>query len=118
MIDGCLDWQKNGLVRPAVVIEATNEYFSEQDTIRLWIEECCDVGPKESGTSDALFASWKSWADRNGETAGSAKNFKGNLVKAGFKWTKNTPHYHGRRGFLGISVQPVDTSEQWQNRDD
>ena len=25
MIDGCLDWQKSGLVRPPVVIEATAE---------------------------------------------------------------------------------------------
>jgi putative DNA primase/helicase len=77
MIDGCLDWQKNGLVRPPVVIEATDEYFSEQDTLRQWIEECCDVGPKESDTSDALFASFKAWAERNGEAAGSARAFKG-----------------------------------------
>jgi putative DNA primase/helicase len=29
MIEGCLDWRKNGLVRPKVVLEATSEYFSE-----------------------------------------------------------------------------------------
>ena len=31
MIDGCLDWQKNGLVRPAVVKEATRHTL----TIRI-----------------------------------------------------------------------------------
>jgi putative DNA primase/helicase len=31
MIDGCLDWQRNGLVRPASVTEATAAYFDEQD---------------------------------------------------------------------------------------
>ena len=43
MIDGCLDWQMNGLIRPAVVKLATDEYFREQDTIRQWIEDCCET---------------------------------------------------------------------------
>ena len=38
MIDGCLDWQKNGLVRPPVVTASTADYFSEQDTLAQWIE--------------------------------------------------------------------------------
>jgi putative DNA primase/helicase len=41
LIDGCLAWQRVGLVRPPVVTEATAEYFEEQDTIRHWIEERC-----------------------------------------------------------------------------
>ena len=43
MIDGCLAWQRDGLVRPKIVIEATEEYFTEQDIIRLWVEECCET---------------------------------------------------------------------------
>jgi putative DNA primase/helicase len=31
MIIGCLDWQRNGLVRPACVLDATEAYFSDQD---------------------------------------------------------------------------------------
>jgi putative DNA primase/helicase len=31
MIEGCIDWQKNGLIRPDKVIAATEEYFDEQD---------------------------------------------------------------------------------------
>jgi hypothetical protein len=27
MIDGCLAWQRGGLVRPKVVVDATAEYF-------------------------------------------------------------------------------------------
>ena len=44
LIDGCLAWQRVGLVRPPVVTEATAEYFEEQDTIRHWIEERCNTG--------------------------------------------------------------------------
>jgi putative DNA primase/helicase len=31
MIDGCLDWQKHGLVTPECVDEQTENYFSAQD---------------------------------------------------------------------------------------
>ena len=44
MIDGCLAWQRDGLVRPAIVAAATEEYFSEQDILRQWVEECCEIG--------------------------------------------------------------------------
>ena len=30
-INGCLDWQKNGLMRPASVTAATGKYFADQD---------------------------------------------------------------------------------------
>ena len=43
MIDGCLDWQANGLIRPASVSAATDEYFEEQDLFGQWLEEECDV---------------------------------------------------------------------------
>jgi putative DNA primase/helicase len=33
MIEGCLDWQKHRLVRPKVVLDATAQYFEEQDVI-------------------------------------------------------------------------------------
>jgi hypothetical protein len=33
-IDGCLAWQRIGLVRAKVVLDATAEYFSEQDGSR------------------------------------------------------------------------------------
>src|SRR5262249_40615227 len=36
MIDGCLDWQANGLVRPDVVKVATDNYFADQDTFGQW----------------------------------------------------------------------------------
>ena len=34
MIDGCLDWQKNRLMRPKVVTDATAEYFEDQELLR------------------------------------------------------------------------------------
>jgi len=76
MIEGCLIWQRNGLVRPKVVLDATDEYFTEQDSIRQWVEERCETGKARlSDTSSNLFKSWTAWATANGEKSGSSKWF-------------------------------------------
>ena len=46
MIDGCLDWRSNGLVRPKVVVDATSEYFAAQDIIGRWLTERCILDPQ------------------------------------------------------------------------
>jgi putative DNA primase/helicase len=38
-IDGCLEWQRVGLAPPAIVRDATEEYFQDQDTVGQWIED-------------------------------------------------------------------------------
>jgi P4 family phage/plasmid primase-like protien len=114
-IDGCLAWQKDGLNPPEIVCNATEAYFDEQDLFGQWIAECCDVGPLKSDTRAALYGSWKAWCERNGDHPGGVKTFSQALVRAGYDKVKNTPGHHGKRGFKGITVKPVDTSS-WQER--
>ena len=45
MIEGCLDWQSRGLLPPLVVLDATEEYFHQEDKLGNWIEECCVQSP-------------------------------------------------------------------------
>lgn len=116
-IEGASDWLNNGLVRPAVVAEATNEYFTEQDSVRQWVEECCDTGGRGlCATTAALFASWSVYAMANGEKPGSAKWFSQILHRHGYEPVTETPGHRKKRGFLRIAVKNVDTSAQWQNR--
>lgn len=116
-LDGCRDWQANGLVRPAVVTEATAEYFSEQDSVAQWVDECCDTGGRNvSDTSENLFASWTKYATANGEKPGTSKWFNQVLRKQGAEPVKETPNHRKKRGFLRIAVKLVDTSDQWMNR--
>jgi putative DNA primase/helicase len=116
MIDGCLDWQQNGLIRPAVVAEATETYFTEQDTLNQWIAENCDTGNNSSDTTANLFTSWSEWATANGEKPGTTKWFSQALQKQGYVSVSEAPNHRKKRGFIGISVRPRDTSNQWQNR--
>jgi putative DNA primase/helicase len=102
MIEGCLDWQANGLVRPKAVTEATETYFQDQDVFQQWVDDCCAVGTGKYDTRASLYRSWEQWAKAHGEEPGSAKAFTQNMVRAGFTSTKNTPGYHGKRGFKGV----------------
>lgn len=87
MIEGALDWQKNGLVRPLVVTQATNEYFSEQNTVQQWIDEYCECdldNPHLSESATSLFASWSKFAERYGEGKQNMRSFAATLQREGF----------------------------------
>jgi putative DNA primase/helicase len=110
LIDGCLDWQMNGLVRPKAIEEATAAYFSEQDTLRQWIEDCCETDEKSfKETNESLFASWRAYASARGEEVGTAKRFSTNLQRFGFEPIRNKG-IKGR-GWAGIRVRMLGGSE-------
>src|SRR5215204_764764 len=75
MIAGCIDWQKNGLVRPDVVSQATCEYFEDQDLLGKWLEEKCETGSGKHAKASELYKSWQDYAASNGEEPGSQKAF-------------------------------------------
>ena len=117
MIEGCLDWLEHGLIRPAVIQNATDEYFSEQDLVKQWMEERCDLGKRNcSDTTANLFKSWSDYAVSNGEKPGTTKWFAQILLREGFEPTREVVGHRGKRGFLGIQVKLVDTSVQWSNQ--
>jgi putative DNA primase/helicase len=109
MIDGCLDWQANGLVRPESALAATNDYFAEQDLFGQWLEDCCDTNrddPNMWDRSADLFASWQKYAEAAGDKVGNGRGFAENMRKRGFP-SKRTPT---TRGFVGVRVK----AEYWQ----
>jgi putative DNA primase/helicase len=90
MVKGCIDWQQNGLIRPAAVQAATEAYFSDQDLFGQWIEDCCDVrmdrGPNFIWDKSAdLFDSWTEYAAKAGENAGTKKSFGQEMQRRGFE---------------------------------
>jgi putative DNA primase/helicase len=113
-IDGCLDWQANGLLRPPCVIEATHDYLDQQDLFTQWIDAECTTGLYDSDTHRSLFGSWSTFATANGESPGSGRDFGDRMVEAGFKRTKHTPLHHGHRGYLGIAVRQSDPAN-WRD---
>ncbi len=90
MIEGCRDWQEHGLVRPQCVIDATAEYFSDQDCFAHWLgDDCvCDRGNMaRSEASSVLFRSWSDYAKNAGVKPGTTATFKERMMKAGLSIT-------------------------------
>lgn len=104
-IDGCLDWQANGLVRPEVVLAATDEYFESQDLFGRWFEEQCDTSDKKAwaATKD-LYASWAAYSRRSGEEPGDVRRFGPMIARRGLLPKKQK----GVRGFLGVRLINTD----------
>jgi putative DNA primase/helicase len=63
MIDGCLEWQRVGLVVPTIVRDATEEYLAEQDALARWLEESIEADPNAFALTRVLFKSWKLWCE-------------------------------------------------------
>ncbi len=87
-INGARDWLENGLIRPAVIMAATNEYFEQQDVIGQWLEEECITDSTSAHaweTSRDLFESWKIYAEAAGVAPGPANRFGDNLGRRGFR---------------------------------
>jgi len=104
-IEGCLDWQENSLLVPDVVKEATKDYFDTEDFFGRWIDECCERGPGLKIKATPLFESFRSFAQDNGEDAGSMKSFANCLANAGFTKVKSG----GSSVYLGIALKSVTT---------
>jgi hypothetical protein len=69
---------------------------------------------QESQGQVGRLVSWTAYAIAAGERAGTSKRFSQNLVRLGC--TKDI--IDRARGFKGIELKHVDTSNQWQNRQD
>ncbi|MBB3455210.1 putative DNA primase/helicase [Rhizobium sp. BK313] len=107
MLDGCLDWQRNGLVIPDDVNAATRDYFAEQDTFNVWAEERCDVQPNNLylyDTATRLFGSWQAFMKRNGLGSGSLKSFSEELERKGFPLVRK----NSERRRIGIRLKALE----------
>lgn len=116
MIEGCLNWQRDGLMRPKAVLEATAEYFAEQDILTQWIEECCEVGAGFGETSGKLFGSWRAFAQDRSDDPHNAKWLGAMLERQGYRRAKDCAQFRGR-GYLGIRLLPEPAATPWHERE-
>jgi putative DNA primase/helicase len=102
-VEGCRLWAERGLDPPAAVVEATEAYFAEQDSVGRWIEEECGILSVYSETLAHLFASWKAWCERAGLHPGTNTRLSDALDERGFQRIRIG---HDReRGFAGIALK-------------
>jgi putative DNA primase/helicase len=107
LIDGCLDWQKNGFAECPAINAATEEYFAEEDLFGQWLDEECDLEPGnkwKTETSAKLFVAWKAYLTRMGQDVSpwNSTSFGIELAKHGAEKKSD-----GRsRAWIGIRLKP------------
>lgn len=85
-IDGCMKWQSQGrLIEPDSIKAAVAAYRTETDLISRFLEECCNVAPRNTCGSRRLYQQFKDYCADNGNTPYSQSNFTKLLEAKGFK---------------------------------
>jgi putative DNA primase/helicase len=115
MIDGTFIWKKDGLRPPDAVIAATNQYLEAEDTVAVWVAEKCDLVNNKRTASALLFASFREWAEKNGEFVGTQRALIDKLLQR--PGIERSPDSH-MRGLQGISLRPEEEAKPAPDEDD
>ncbi|WP_405489113.1 phage/plasmid primase, P4 family [Streptomyces sp. NBC_00096] len=104
-IQGCLDWQKNGLAVPAAVREKTKEHLAKSEPLLMWLDEY--TRPAEPTTyteTGTLFANYKRWCQDGSLREMSIRAFGDALAEKGYK---RGNHPTNRRSVIhGLEMAP------------
>jgi len=112
-LDGCLEYLGRGLDPPAIVREATAEYFETQNDFGAWLEECAELGADHWEPAGQLFASWRRWAESPNVPAGSQKTFGDRMSAAGF--FSGNSRAKGGRHWNGLRLRAQPGESHWSD---
>jgi len=84
-IEGAVEWNKNGLNPPEIILSATDDYHAQMDTFARF---CKEVIVKREGTSvpkKDVFNAYQNWQFEEGGENLSMTDFRERMVNAGFE---------------------------------
>jgi putative DNA primase/helicase len=96
-IQGCLQWQAQGLNPPSLVLDATREYLSSEDLIGRWIEDRAIVVEGVWTPNAKLYANYRGYCTDEGEVPIPRRCFTQQLAARGFR-TARKSHARGTAG--------------------
>ncbi len=106
MVQGCLEWQKDGLAIPDCVRAATDEYRNEEDCVGKFVSETCLTGMDAYKVRfSTLYETLEDWCNEAGNNLPSRK-FVGNWLKKRFKEKTSNG-----RWYLGLALRNADQTE-------
>lgn len=102
-VQGCLEWQRVGLRPPQCVVDATEEYFEEEDRVGEFITEDCYVHGDARVSIEDVFHRWRERGEQRGEYTGTSRWLVQQLLSRGFSRKRLTA---GVKGLVGLSLKP------------
>lgn len=84
MIQWCLLWQAEGLDKPKIVEDATQEYLDGEDSLGKWIISRCEVDNVSTCEVSSAYRAYKTYSEAAGEFVISQKRFVQQMESRGF----------------------------------
>jgi len=88
MVDGAVRfWKRNCMLpKPKCVEEATAKYLGDNDWLKEFLEDCCEVGDNQEARGGELYERYRSWCMETGERFPKrARDFAQALESKGFQ---------------------------------
>jgi putative DNA primase/helicase len=103
IVEGCLEWQRDGLNPPPEVQTATADYRRSEDVLGDFIAERCVVGPTYEVLVADLYRAYQDWAEHANEKVISKRAFGGRMTNRDeFERSKSSPWK-----YFGIGLKAV-----------
>lgn len=113
MLEGCLEWQRHGLMVPACVKAEISSVFEEQDTLGEFLAVCCTLDSEAVTRIFDLWSTYREWIMHAGIDSRTAikqpQGLTRNLTRRdGIERTKTKT---GERALRGIGLKPCPFDE-------
>jgi putative DNA primase/helicase len=102
-VEGCREWQREGLCEPGQVQAATAAYQEEMDLLGAFITQCCDLNPGAQTPASDLYTAYTKWCLENGDEAMTQNAFGRGLGDRGL--TRERDSVTGRIVRKGIKLR-------------
>ena len=109
LVEGCLEWQKDGMNPPSIVLQSMQEYRLDEDPTQQFVNACCVTGEGYRARTQTLYDAFVEWfKELYGEHIKpiSMKKFSNNLKRT-YRRDENGRH----TWFYGIGL--ADDSEDF-----
>lgn len=107
MIEGAVEYYKEGLAPSPAVEMANAEYFEANDLIQQWLNECCEVGDGHRVEGSIAYADFMEWCTAQGFRFPMTRpRFTSKLKAKGIesKTATLTGHENSVRCYIGIRL--------------
>lgn len=100
-VEGCREWQQRGLDVPNCVRAFTEEYRAENDPLREFVQDVCDVDQRASASAKELRVAYERWAEAAGEEPLNTRAWGDALRAVGAERAR----VRGQRAWRGLGLR-------------
>jgi putative DNA primase/helicase len=112
MVQGALEWQRDGLQEPEIIRTATQTYRSENEVFSEFVGDCCVEGSEQWAPSLQLHSRYRSWSHSHGYNYPHGPKRFGNQLRGRGHAPEKRGGVRGWKGIGLVQSKPIVTMEE------